>query len=340
MIPRRKTMRRIIFLFSFAALLLATLIATVAIPTTAQTVPPATIPASSREILSGPINLAGDIADCGSPGDEATAALLDNLPGIIATLGDNAYPDGTAADYANCYEPSWGRHKARTRPGFGNHDNGNGKHPGDDTYNYFNIPGIQRPGFYSLTIELNGVSVDLYVLNSVPSVAGGLGVNAPQTKWLKASLENNPNPCIMAAWHDPLHSRGDLDSTKMYTATKILNDHGVDIVATGHEHFYERHAPQDENGNPDPNGPTEIIAGTGGGDHQGEKHYPPIGTSVIFNTDTFGILVVTPKKNSAGEDALAWNFIPEAGKTFTDAGEISCTGPDMAYRVMLPTIKR
>jgi hypothetical protein len=65
---------------------------------------------------------AGDIGDCTSSGDEATAALLDGVRGTVAALGDIAYPNGTAANFRDCYAPSWGRHKARTRPAVGNHE--------------------------------------------------------------------------------------------------------------------------------------------------------------------------------------------------------------------------
>jgi hypothetical protein len=64
---------------------------------------------------------AGDMASCDSSGDEATATLLDGIPGTVFTLGDNAYPNGSAADYSNCYNPSWG-HRSRTRPTPGNHE--------------------------------------------------------------------------------------------------------------------------------------------------------------------------------------------------------------------------
>jgi uncharacterized protein YjdB len=75
-------------------------------------------PVSPSAVLVG----AGDIAHCGSQGDEATAALLDGIAGTVITLGDNAYEHGTLAEYNNCYQPSWGRHKARTRPAVGNHE--------------------------------------------------------------------------------------------------------------------------------------------------------------------------------------------------------------------------
>src|SRR5207248_2668652 len=75
-------------------------------------------PPGRGEVLVG----AGDIADCGSSGAEATAALLDAIPGTVFTAGDNVYSSGTASEYANCYDPTWGRHKARTRPAPGNHE--------------------------------------------------------------------------------------------------------------------------------------------------------------------------------------------------------------------------
>ena len=65
---------------------------------------------------------AGDIADCASEGDEATARLVGGIEGTVLTLGDNAYPDGSAQDFAECYEPTWGRFKDRTLPSPGNHE--------------------------------------------------------------------------------------------------------------------------------------------------------------------------------------------------------------------------
>jgi hypothetical protein len=74
--------------------------------------------ASGGGVLVG----AGDIAGCNNPGDEATAALLDQIPGAVFTLGDNVYPSGTLSLLEQCYAPSWGRHKDRTRPVVGNHE--------------------------------------------------------------------------------------------------------------------------------------------------------------------------------------------------------------------------
>src|SRR5713101_6342397 len=65
---------------------------------------------------------AGDIAECPTPGGAATATLLDQIAGTVFTAGDNVYPDGTAEEFETCYGPTWGRHRAHTRPSPGNHD--------------------------------------------------------------------------------------------------------------------------------------------------------------------------------------------------------------------------
>ncbi len=65
---------------------------------------------------------AGDIASCASSGDEATADLLATVDGTVITLGDNAYEQGSAENYRECYDPTWGRFKHRTLPIPGNHE--------------------------------------------------------------------------------------------------------------------------------------------------------------------------------------------------------------------------
>ncbi len=76
-------------------------------------------PPPSREVIVA----AGDIADCASDGDEGTAKLVSDIDGAtVLTLGDNAYPDGSAEDFEECYEPTWGEFKNRTKPVPGNHE--------------------------------------------------------------------------------------------------------------------------------------------------------------------------------------------------------------------------
>src|SRR5215213_11342080 len=65
---------------------------------------------------------AGDIAGCDFKQDRKTARLLGKIPGTVFNLGDSAYPDGTREQFRNCYDPTWGKYKERTRPTAGNHD--------------------------------------------------------------------------------------------------------------------------------------------------------------------------------------------------------------------------
>src|SRR5207247_8874619 len=76
----------------------------------------------TQPVASVTLVVAGNIARCDRTNDEATANLLDGIAGTVFALGDAAYPNGTPASYANCYDLSWGRHKARTYPALGNHD--------------------------------------------------------------------------------------------------------------------------------------------------------------------------------------------------------------------------
>src|SRR3990172_5821762 len=86
---------------------------------------------------------AGDIASCAQENDEKTAALLDQVVAksaesgaetVVFTAGDNVYESGTLEEYEQCYGPTWGRHKDRTRPAMGNHEYGLGNEDGHFRY--------------------------------------------------------------------------------------------------------------------------------------------------------------------------------------------------------------
>jgi len=275
-------------------------------------------PAAAQE---PPVLLAaGDIAGCSSPGDEATAALLDARPGVIAVLGDTAYPDGSAADFASCYEPSWGRHKARTRPAVGNHEY---RTPGAAAYFAYFGPAAGDPstGYYSYDLG----SWHVVVLNSnCGFVACYPG--SPQETWLRKDLAASGADCTIAYWHHARFSSGrfpQLDVTEPFW--KALFEHGADVVLSGHDHIYDRHTPQTPSGDPDPaHGIRQFVVGTGGHSHSNLRW--PTATSEVSNNDTFGILEVRLR-----EGAYDWTFLPEAGGTFTDSGSGSCHGapPDV-----------
>lgn len=258
---------------------------------------------------------AGDIASCASTGDEATAALLDARPNAqIATLGDNVYENGTPAEFANCYEPTWGRHKARTRPALGNHEYGVFRAGG--YYAEFGASAGEPPlGWYSY--ELGAWHV--VVLNSNCDVVG-CATGGSQEKWLREDLAAHPTMCTLAIWHHPRFSSGTTHGSTttvlpLYTA---LFDAGVELLLTAHEHNYERFAPLNPAGQPDDvRGVREFVVGTGG-----RSHYPfgpPIPGSEVRNDNTYGLLALTLRGSS-----YQWQFVPEAGKSFTDSGSGNC----------------
>jgi acid phosphatase type 7 len=268
-------------------------------------------PRGGAVVLAG----AGDIASCVSDGDEATATLLDAIDGVVFTLGDHAYEAGTPIEFEACYEATWGRHKARTRPTPGNHDY---LTPGASGYfDYFGAAaGEPNKGYYSYRLG----AWHIVVLNSNCDDAGGCGTDSAQVKWLRANLASAGTMCTLAYWHHPRFSSGPHGSEPTLQAFwQALHDHGAEVVLSGHDHVYERFAPQDSEGRLDPTrGLRQFVVGTGGGSHH-RFSGPPIANSEIRNDDTFGVLKLTLYPAS-----YEWQFIPVAGRTFTDSGSAPC----------------
>ena len=264
---------------------------------------------SSAVVLVG----AGDIADCSSSGDSLTANLLDNIPGTVFAVGDDAYPDGSSSDFANCYTPTWGRHKARTQPVPGNHEYLTANATG--YYGYFGAAaGDPAKGYYSY--DLGGWHI--VALN------GELGVSAAsaQVQWLRADLAASSKRCTMAYWHEPRFvssSGGHVSNTTYQTLWDTLYRYGAEVVVNGHEHVYERFAPQSPSAVLDPNfGIREFVAGTGGTGLAGDAP-TPIANSEARNSVTWGVLKLTLDVGS-----YSWQFIPVVGRSFSDAGSGTC----------------
>jgi len=258
---------------------------------------------------------AGDIADCTDlTGAEATAKLLEANPGTVMALGDLAYPNGTAENF-KCYDQTWGRVKSRTRPAVGNHE----FHSKGASYyfEYFGAAaGDPKTGYYSYELG----SWHVIVLNSECKEVGGCQAGSPEEKWLRADLAAHPAGCTLAYFHKPRFSSGlnhgdDLEITAFWQA---LYDYNAELVLNGHDHDYERFAPQDPNGKADAKrGIREFVVGTGGKNHR--EFGPKEPNTEVRNNDAFGVLKLTLK--ATGYD---WQFLPEAGKTFTDSGSGSC----------------
>ena len=263
--------------------------------------PTPTSPSSGGEVFVG----AGDISTCGTNNDEATAKLLDNIPGTVFTLGDNAYTDGSYAQYVNCYDPTWGRHKTRTKPVPGNHEYLTSGAAG--YFQYFN----NVPAYYAFNLG----SWRIYALNSEVSVTA----TSAEVTWLQDDLAANPSQCVLAYWHKPRWSSGSShgSNSAMQTLWQILYNAGAEVVINGHEHNYERFSEMNASGAAVSQGLREFVVGTGG-----NSLYPfgtALATSQVRNNSTYGVLKLTLRPG--GYD---WQFVPVAGSTFTDSGSDTC----------------
>jgi hypothetical protein len=266
---------------------------------------------ATLQIFSG----ASNIASCGTDEDEATAQILDGLPGTVFALGDNVNPSGSAANYTNCYTPTWGRHKARTRAVVGNHEYDVAG--ANAFYTYFK-PTVGDSAKYYYSFDL-GPYWHVIVLNNTASVANGAG--SVEEQWLKADLAANTKPCTIAMFHYPLYFSSD-DPT-WHSASGVLPfwidlyNANAEIVLNGQQYDYERFAPQDPGANLDPaRGLRSFNPGTGG-------YATSLPTSIAPNTeaisDAYGVLKLT-----LGPDSYIWDFIPAPGYTFTDHGSGNC----------------
>jgi len=236
--------------------------------------------------------------------------LLDQIAGTVFTTGDNVYDNGTASEFQDCYGPSWGRHKARTRPTPGNHDWNTANAQG--YRDYFGFP---TTTYYSYNLG----AWHVVVLDSDCSQVGGCASGSAQYSWLATDLTANARACTVAMWHHPRFSSGEHgNSTAMQAIWQLLYDRNAELVLTGHDHTYERFAPQTASGGTDTaRGLREFVVGTGGRNHYAFVAVQP--NSEARNADTFGVLKLTLRA-----DGYDWQFVPEAGKTFTDAGTGSC----------------
>jgi hypothetical protein len=257
---------------------------------------------------------AGDIVDCKLPGSEATAKLLDKIPGTVLPIGDLAYPDGSDANF-KCYDKTWGRHKARTRPAPGNHEYHTAGAAG--YFKYFgSIAGSPGHSYYSFDLG----SWHIISLDSQCSEVGGCQKGSPEEQWLRDDLGKHSSNCILAYWHAPLFSSGSEhgNGPEMKPFWDDLYAAGADIVLNGHDHDYERFAPQTPAGAADPaHGIREFVVGTGGKNQRAFRD--PLPTTEVRSSSTFGVLKIDLHGHS-----YDWKFIPVQGGQFTDSGNGTC----------------
>jgi hypothetical protein len=253
---------------------------------------------------------AGDIASCTSSGDEQTARLLDEIPGAVFTVGDNAYPSRRMGNPFHCYDASWGRHRSRTRPVPGNHEYEGGYT--DAYFDYFgSAAGERGKGYYSYDLGAWHIIALNTMIDASPSSSQG--------KWLSRDLSGNKRFCTLAYFHHPRFSSGPHHtSARAIDLWNTLARAGVDVVISGHDHIYERFAPMNANGKVDQNaGTREFVVGTGGVSHYSIERIA--GNSEVRNNTTYGVIRFSLQSRS-----YEWQFVPVRGGRFSDNGAGRC----------------
>ncbi len=264
---------------------------------------------------------AGDIA-CG-PNSEVSAdhcrmaATADLIAGkeiaAVLALGNLQYPQGSYDDFLNAYDKSWGRFKAVTYPTPGNHEYY--LYDAQGYYRYFGAAAHKaQQGYYSFDLG----AWHIVALNSNCLWAGGCGADSAQVAWLRRDLQAHLAACVLAFWHHPRFSSGPHGSDDAYQGFwDVLAAAGADVVLNGHDHLYERFAPQSADGTPDPKGVREFVVGTGGASTARVEDRQP--NSEVVGENTFGVLFLT-----LAADGYAWSFKSAADAAFTDSGEGTC----------------
>ena len=258
---------------------------------------------------------AGDIAECGRPEDELTADLVERIPGTVFTAGDNANP-GSRASFRDCYEPTWGRPsiKDRTRPAAGDADYED--HEAAGYYEYFgDAAGEAGAGYYAY----DAGAWRVYVLNTNCGNVRGCAVGSPQATWLRDDLAREPRRCALAIFHHPFFTSGPSEGgdPERGDLWRILESAGAELVVSGHDHHYERFAPQTSTGDTDTDGMIQLIAGTGGS--RPDRVSRAARNSEIHATGVFGVLRLELRPRGYG-----FEFIGVAGPEFRDSGSGDC----------------
>jgi chitodextrinase len=296
--------------------------------------------AAAGDIACDPTNTHyfGGAGDSNTCNQRATSDMLVNGGyAAVLPLGDNQYYCGGLSAFDQSYDPSWGRVKSMTHPVVGNHEyltsGGTGCDPSNAAANgYFSYfgsaAGQKGQGWYSYDIG----TWHLVALNSNCGDAGGCGSGTPQYNWLSADLAAHQNTCTLAYWHIPLFSSGGRAASNMRSLWALLYSKGADLVLEGHDHIYERFAPQTSTGVLDNAlGIRSFIVGTGGANHTSIATIAA--NSQVRDATTFGILQLTLHPSS-----YDWKFLPVPGKTFSDTGTGACHGSTTSSDTTPPSV--
>ncbi|GGR92918.1 hypothetical protein GCM10010252_34490 [Streptomyces aureoverticillatus] len=258
---------------------------------------------------------AGDIAEQCTKSDSRcahpkTAALVRQInPQFVLTMGDNQYDDARLKDFQKYYATTWGAFKDKTKPVPGNHETYDPAGPLKGYKSYFGAVAYPNgKSYYSYDqgnwhfIALDSNSFD----------------DSAQIAWLKKDLAANAKKCVAAYWHHPLFSSGEHGNNPVGRPVfKLLDDAKAELVLGGHDHHYERFAPQDANGKADSEGIVELLAGTGGANPYKIEEVQPNSQKRI--TNTHGVV-----KLDFTDDGFSWKLIGTDGATKDTSPSYSC----------------
>ena len=218
-------------------------------------------------------------------------------PRFLLTLGDHQYDRNTLADFRAFYDKSWGKFKDITNPAPGNHE-------------YYSLGARGYRDYFGDRAVRNGrtyYSFDeggwhFVALDSEVQNAGGSAASE-QLKWLRADLAANSRQCVAAYWHRPLYSSGEHGGNPaMAGLWQALYEARADLVLTGHDHHYERFAPQDAHGKADPAGIRSMVAGLGGASLYRLRTQHP--NSEASRTGFYGVV-----KLNLADNAYSWQLV-------------------------------
>jgi acid phosphatase type 7 len=258
---------------------------------------------------------AGDIAGCDFKADRKTARLLGRIQGTVFTLGDNVYPAGTRAQFRDCYGPTWGKYKKRTRPTAGDQDYAtSGAKPYFDYFEW--RAGKPSRGYYSY----DRGTWHIVALNSNCIEVGGCDWRSAQGLWLRRDLAHHQAKCTLAYFQHPLYASGNgYDSPKVKPFWHTLYNHHAEVILNGDAHRYERFARITPSGKrSSARGIRQFIVGTGGapGGSQKGPDEPRVQAKKV---DAPGVL-----KLELGKGFYRWKFVPVVGRNYTDSGRARC----------------
>jgi len=247
---------------------------------------------------------AGDIASSGLGDTQTSDRVITLDPDAVLTLGDHAYPNGSPSEFAEYYDPTWGRFRSLTHPSPGNHDWRTSGAAGYEAY-----------------FGLRAGRVHSFVLGRwrVISLDSNVQV-ARQRARLAAVLERDERRCELLFFHHPRWSSGEHGNQRAVAPWwRTAYAHGVDVILNGHDHDYERFARKRPSGKVAADGIREFVVGMAG---IGTRPFGPAKSGSqkrITGNANWGVLHLELNARS-----YAWRFVDADSGNTLDAGSSNC----------------